>query len=540
LFRRDAPGIVRPVTTRSRSWRRRWFAAAAGTVAALLLGELVLRALGLPDTNKLFLSTEGFEPGVFVQDRDCFWRLAPGPDSNEQGLRGPWFEAAKAANEFRVLAVGDSCTYGFGVDWEDAYAVLLERILQGHRPRDVVRSGLAALPGYSTFQNHRLLTRVLPAARPDVVVFYCGAWNDYVPTAGSSDLDLAAQLDGSRVLLLLRSIARPGLAHYRAMFERGEAPNGRRVPVEDFERLLGEMVARCRAAGAQVVLIAPSHPASTLERHPLLGTYRDRVLAIGEREKVVVVDLAEVARRLDPDGAEPVPGYTTACFLDWVHPARNLHEALAQAIAERLGAPPRPSPDRAAAVPLLEVRDGAVRIASGGLSGPIHRAWLGDHRVAAKISGAEVVATVPPEIPPGRHSLQIVTADGVRDLGEVVLPPLPLRVVASETAVTFSGEGQAGRLVVLWTATALADVVKTAFGEFGLAIAAIRQPVAGVHRFDLAVADRYTTQVAADGTWSIAVPRTVARAADGAVHAQALVLDVGTRRGVLTAVVTAR
>src|SRR5690606_24017420 len=150
---------------------------------------------GLPDTSRLFLSAEDFAAGAIRSDAECFWRLsARHPEANEHGLRGPWWEPRKTAAELRVLAVGDSCTFGWGVDWEHTWAVRLERLLQAALPDRVVRSGLLALPGYTVFQDHRLLRRLLPAAAPDVVVFYCGAWNDHVPAAGADDATRAGRL----------------------------------------------------------------------------------------------------------------------------------------------------------------------------------------------------------------------------------------------------------------------------------------------------------------------------------------------------------
>lgn len=527
-----------------RRWPHRLLSSLVGTGAALLLAELVLRSLGLPDTSRWFLSTETFAADTFVADPECFWRLSPkDPDSNAQGLRGPWWESTKAGNELRILAVGDSCTYGFGVDWQDAWAVQLERLVQAAHPDRLVRSALAGLPGYSTFQDRRLLARVLPDAQPDLVVFYCGAWNDFVPAAGTSDDDLGAQLSASRLGVLLGGLFRPGLDGYRTAFELGETPQAHRVSPDAFAQHLEAMVTVCRQRGACVAMVAPTHPATTLQRFAGLGEYRERVLALAERLQVPCIDLAAVCRQLDPTGAPPLPGHATACFLDWVHPAPNLHAALARALAAQLfpgGAPP------ATASPPLLTADGQDLIVPGsGLArGPLHRVWLGDRNVPARFVGDDLCARVPHDLPPGEHVLQVVDGTGAHTLGRLVVPPLAMRaertVRGDTTELVFRGEGLPGRMVLLWATYERAhEAVATPFGAFALPVPAVRQPVAGVQRFDLAVTDRHQTTVDTHGAWSVTVtvPATAgAPAAPRQVFAQALLVDPRTLRGALTEV----
>lgn len=538
----DAPGRgnLPNVKTRRRPRLLLLATAFAATAVALLGLEVALRWLGIPDTNRLFLSAETLAKDMFVADPELFWKLSPThAEGNAQGMRGPWWEGPKAANEVRIVGVGDSCTFGFGVAWHETWAVQLERIVQARQPDRVVRSALAALPGYSTFQDRRLLERVFDAAQPDVVAFYCGAWNDYVPAAGADDEQLARGLAASRVVWMLGSLFQPGLDHYRKAFANGEAPYGRRVPPDAFERNLGAMIARCRRGGATPLLIAPSHPASTTARFAGLAEYRDRVFALARRENVPCVDLADVCARLDPTGAPPIPGHTTACFLDWVHPAPNLHAALAQAVARELY-PEAPAPTPPALLPQLAADGGALRVrACVRGAGPPHRVWLGAVPARATIDGADLCVALPGEVAPGEHALQVVDDLGARTLGRLEVPAPALRAsrrTASE--LVFEGEAVPGRLVWLWaTYDRPAAAVATPFGPFVLPLPAVREPIAGVARFDLAAEGRLQAMVGADGKWSIVLPISAdPNAQPRTVFAQALVIDATTLRGALTTV----
>ncbi len=524
--------------------RRRLLAVSLGCVVALGAGEIAVRILGLPDTSRLFLSAQDFSPSEFRSDPDLFWLLSRNhPEANELGVRGPWFSAEKRAGEYRILAVGDSCTFGAGVAWEETWGVQLERTIQAAHPDRAVRVGLAALPGYSTFQDERLLDRILPAVAPDLAVFYCGAWNDHVPAAGADDATLAARLSTSRLFALVHALFEPGLAPVRAAFERGEAPNGRRVPVDDFERRLGAMAERCRAAGAAVVFIVPSQPPDTQRRFPGLLAYRDAVRRAADRAGAALVDLADVCSRLDPDGAPPLPGHTTACFMDWVHPTRTVYAALAAAVFARIdGGTASAEP---ADLPLLAPRDGAVAVAADADGAVPLRVWIGERPARAAIVGGELRATVPECMPPGDHVLQVVGSSGARSLGIVRIGARPLEAVWSPgdgaaRTIALSGEALPGDVVVAFVANErLATPVPTPCGPLFVHLPELGPPRAGVLRFDLVAAGRPHTIAGQDGRWRIDVPIPLDPTAPRRdLHVQALVVAKGTLSGSLTAVAT--
>jgi len=164
----------------------------AGVVAFLL---------GLEGTLRLFWPHDSpFFDGIFVEDAAVGLRhvpltrprMASGTGGsvtvriNSRGYRGPEYPWDTPAG-FRILALGDSFTFGFGVEEEATYPARLERALAG-RHVEVINTGLA---GLGPDNEARLLAVDGPGLRPDLVLvgFFLG--NDlFEALAGNGRLHL--------------------------------------------------------------------------------------------------------------------------------------------------------------------------------------------------------------------------------------------------------------------------------------------------------------------------------------------------------------
>ncbi|MCK5942324.1 MAG: SGNH/GDSL hydrolase family protein [Planctomycetes bacterium] len=90
--------------------------------------------------------------------------------TNSLGLRGPEVAMPKPADTFRVVMLGDSVTFGWGVDDEVTFARRLETTWNAGEPRtrlEVVNTGL---PKYDTNQEAAMLRRIALPLDPDLVV----------------------------------------------------------------------------------------------------------------------------------------------------------------------------------------------------------------------------------------------------------------------------------------------------------------------------------------------------------------------------------
>lgn len=87
---------------------------------------------------------------------------------NERGLRDRPI-LPKGEDEYRVLALGDSVTFGWGVDQEKTFVARLEPLLQGrlHRPVRVINSGVG---GYNTVQEVTYFKQEGITLQPDLVM----------------------------------------------------------------------------------------------------------------------------------------------------------------------------------------------------------------------------------------------------------------------------------------------------------------------------------------------------------------------------------
>lgn len=148
--------------------------------AIVLAGYFTYRKLTYP----------GYSCGSFaVPDDTIGWVLRPRATSCIGGREPfsdapPWFESkvytddngfrsGRAGGETRqggVMAVGDSWTFGFGIDYQDSYAAQLE---QNHR----ITATVVASPAYSTAQSLLLAERWAPKLKPFAIVFLdIGSW----------------------------------------------------------------------------------------------------------------------------------------------------------------------------------------------------------------------------------------------------------------------------------------------------------------------------------------------------------------------------
>jgi lysophospholipase L1-like esterase len=157
---------------------RKWFARTLVASLALALPVFVLERALAPFVEK--------PTTIFERDPDLGWHLKPGAVDfwggepvriNANGMRGPVRPFAKPAGTQRVLFLGDSVAFGFGVaDDSRTVPARAERTLTQAlgSPVECIN---AAVDGYSTWQEHWVLKRTGLRYQPDVVVL-CFVLND--------------------------------------------------------------------------------------------------------------------------------------------------------------------------------------------------------------------------------------------------------------------------------------------------------------------------------------------------------------------------
>jgi len=96
---------------------------------------------------------------IYQPDPKLYWRLKAGQDCytkighqrvhvNAQGTRGPEFQTEKPANTIRILSLGDSRTFGWGLADQETYSRRLEQALQTYlgsgKKVEVINAGVNA------------------------------------------------------------------------------------------------------------------------------------------------------------------------------------------------------------------------------------------------------------------------------------------------------------------------------------------------------------------------------------------------------------
>ncbi len=217
------------------------------------------------------------------------------------GFRGADFPPK--TDKPRIVALGNSCTFGWGVTEDSVYTADLQRMLP---TADVLNCGT---PGYSSFQGKILLDEIAPELQPDIALILFG-WNDHWPAGqGITDkeqrfppqwaLDIQNRLSSLATYKALRQLS-IRLAGGKAEQSRMDQLSGaHRVPLSDFRDNLREIISYCRKHGITPVLLIPPiaslsnyFPGKTVSAfHDLHRSYQKAIAAVGASENVRVIDL---------------------------------------------------------------------------------------------------------------------------------------------------------------------------------------------------------------------------------------------------------
>ncbi len=228
--------------------------------------ELGLRAAEWPDVqsqdfshNQVYWTADPNQESVAYPHKETGGSFLVSTD--EHGLRVPRHPQEKADGMHRVMTLGCSTTFGWGVDDAQSYPARLESrlVAKGHGDWEVINGGQ---PGYTSFQGLWLWDRTLHAFEPDVVLIgYVvqdarkAAYTDKSQAILQGDTTFLQQhfLYNSKVYLGMRSLI--GEVQVRAK-ERPEGDQGGvyRVPPADYVENLRALVKRVRAVGAEPVL----------------------------------------------------------------------------------------------------------------------------------------------------------------------------------------------------------------------------------------------------------------------------------------------
>ena len=280
------------------------------------------------------------------------WQLRPGDRTehgkpvhvNALGLRHGDIEPSTGP---RILALGDSSVYGFGVGDDEVFTARIEQDLAARVPGISVVNG--ATPGWSTYQSLNMLDMRGWALAPDLLVIG-NLWSDnnfddfvdkellasYAGFAQSPGYRARRVLEHSSLFAWLDWELRVKPLGDRAakvgwtMGGDGPKSGKRRVAINDYADNLDTLCDRIRERGGGVVFVtlANREDVNPQSNDPAWGPYRQVMKDAATRHGVPLVEMPPVVR---------AAGHAAdALFMDQMHPTALGHRFLAEAVEAAL------------------------------------------------------------------------------------------------------------------------------------------------------------------------------------------------------------
>jgi lysophospholipase L1-like esterase len=277
---------------------------------------------------------------------------------NSRGFVGDEFEDPVQPGTVRIVAVGDSCTFGAGTGL-GSYPGLLERRLNaaghGHRYQ-VINAGIRGLNTELAFR--RLVSKVIPLA-PDIVTVYLG-WNDLMKFEPGGQVEkpgvriLARALDQ---LWMVKGIRKLLFYYLRPLVSTpATGPASRTGAFRDyrpavFEGNLEKIILTVKWGGGRVVLltlpsvVSDDMTAEDLRRANVVFPYYASAYGVGDMVDVIAAynrSIRDMARRehvmlIDLAAELDVRPDRRSLFYDTMHPSQKGRELIASILARSLG-----------------------------------------------------------------------------------------------------------------------------------------------------------------------------------------------------------
>jgi lysophospholipase L1-like esterase len=279
---------------------------------SLVPAEAYLRMRGFRyESGIQFGYPRPYQFSAFEVDERLFWRFSPDePGVNSYGFKGPEVENPNPRGMYRILFIGNSCTF-------QGFPAMIELILrERHAPLECLNF---AMPGYTSHQGRLFLGLYLKELDPDLVVASFG-WNDRWLAYGEVDSEKKVNANPGAVARIVQGVysrwrllqfSRKILAPAFGGVEPIDMP---RVPLEDFSRNLDDIGAMCDERSIPVVFatepsshaalgvpsfVVESGYAESEEAHlRLIAEYNDAVRAVSMNRHLIDLD-ALISSRTD-------------------------------------------------------------------------------------------------------------------------------------------------------------------------------------------------------------------------------------------------
>ena len=272
--------------------------------------------------------------------------------TNGQGLRHDRLVTKRApATGFRLITIGDSYTFGYGVDLEDTFAKQVERALRREHPEHPIEVVNAGQPGHSSVQGAAFYDQHLADIEAQAITV-CYAANDYGISVLGYHTARRRFERGTNLLQRLRSVflrseifvlflrARERLHQRIRESKPYQFPDPKVLlgSPEDCSASIVRIVEAARARGVEHAFVMTQARVPGAVHEP---TYREAARRAAELSGAVLVDAAAAMDRAMASHPEPPGGWSQTphrFFVDPTHLSpegnRVVADALLAAMAE--------------------------------------------------------------------------------------------------------------------------------------------------------------------------------------------------------------
>jgi lysophospholipase L1-like esterase len=292
--------------------------------------------------------------GLMAAHPTRLWGMPPGEKSNAEGstaninslgLRGAMPEQPRPSGRQRIMSLGDSAFFGFGVNDGQVFTHQLGSILQERGVDvDAVNAGVS---GYSIAQHRVLLDEFGWDLEPTLLLM-CNVWSDNTwDTFEDEDL-IASRRFAARNPLTRSALVKLAAAWLAGLGDgesgrvivwnsAGKWPEGkkRRVPLDRWIGLTDAVMREAADRGIGVVMLKPTNSflLDGEQNGPSPGwqPYFDAMDALAKHHGVPLIDVTAVFQAAIESGTP-----NSELLWDKMHPSAAGHAVLAKAIAATL------------------------------------------------------------------------------------------------------------------------------------------------------------------------------------------------------------
>lgn len=280
--------------------------------------ELLLRLLHIGENIKPFELIIFTGKPYYIEDVKTIWRMKSGAEFvhknhhislNSHGLREREFDSYKHSH--RVLCLGGSTTFGWGVSTEETFSKVLESKLRecyGKESFEVINAGI---PGFTSIQGLKLLENNYELFNPDWIVFSF-TYNDQTKKE-QSIVEIYKYLDSNifkiRRFLFLFRIARLtdiiSKQFSTPVSVESLTKISPSVPLENYKITLIKLIQFCLEKGIHLIFLSEvTHPENIGATE---NPYKDALHSVAKEHNIAVFDAESIFMSSYPPLHTPVP-----------------------------------------------------------------------------------------------------------------------------------------------------------------------------------------------------------------------------------------